>query len=88
MRHFFAGGDFNRVLWQGVTYTNIRDWVQATGLETASSFVRQAAINVDPLNFLHQKQLTRQHFQRAHRLFQTARRGGQGKASQGRPVRQ
>ena len=86
--HFFAGGDFNRVLWQGVTYTNIRDWVQATGLETASSFVRQAAINVDHLNFLHQKKLTRKHFQRAHRLFQTARMGGQGKAGQGMPVRQ
>jgi hypothetical protein len=86
--HFFAGGDFNRVLWQGVTYTNIRDWAQATGLETESSFVRQAAINVDHLNFLHQKKLTRKHFQRAHRLFKTARMGGQGKAGQGMPVRQ
>jgi len=53
--------------------------VQATGLEMESSFVRQAAINVEHLNFLHQKQLTRKHFQRAHRLFQTARMGDKAK---------
>ena len=86
--HFFAGGDFHGVLWQGVTYTNIQDWVQATGLEMESAFVRQAAINVEHLNFMHQKQLTHKHFQRAHRWFKTARMGGQGKADQGMPVRQ
>jgi hypothetical protein len=73
---------------RNVGYTNIQDWVQATGLEMESSFVRQAAITVEHLNFLHQKQLTRKHFQRAHRWFQTARMGGQGRADQGMPVRQ